>query len=384
MHISYWFSSPDGDVPVDPETLARPFMVEPLRDHPFMALGDFFHVIRLFLLDRAGPVLTALLSRSWGRDVTIADIDSLIIRYEKYGTLYQIVSAEVLSGKLRAKFAVSAALTDMARESMTTEYNLILYMRTKTELPYLPRLFCINTLDVEKDNQVETVVLTLGEWFEGYHEWHFSKDDAGKDRIVLWDMGAGNRPVSDEVANRIIREAAKILTLYYDVDTQERIIPWHHGAGDFVVKTEDDHIEVRLVTIRGYEPILAPDTASLDTFRALLLFFVELVTKMRMDKNEGMGDTTWAEATFASAAVDGFMEALNIKEPKGACGNLKVEDFVTALRALTHGEIEEIINFQLDDYKSRDPSDYEVVRAHLKENANDIVSTLKNLPPLRK
>lgn len=382
MNISYWFSSPAGDVPVDSETLGRPFIVEPLQNHPFMALGDFFHLVTHFILGKAGPFITSVLSSSWGRDVTLDDIDHIIMRYEKYGTLYQIVSAEVVSGSLKAKFAVSAAVTPAARESITTEYNLLSYIDMMTGLSYLPRTFCINSEDIEKDGETDTVILTLAEWFEGYHEWHFSRDDAGRDQIVIWDTGRGNRPASDQEAYTIIEEASKILTLYYNVDTYERIIPWHHGAGDFVVKTGDGKVDVRLVTVRGYESIATPGNENIDPSRALLLFFLELVTKMRMDKSEGMGDTTWAGSTFVKAAVEGFAHAIKAKETQGRSGSLKVEDVVTSLRALTQDEIQQIIGSRLYEYQARDASDYSVVEAHIQDQAGDIINALKHLPSL--
>jgi hypothetical protein len=380
MNISYWFSSPDGDVPVDSETFARPFIVEPLQNHPFMTLGDFFHTVGHFILGKAGPFLISVLSQSWGRDVTLHDIDSIIIRYEKYGTLYQIASAEVISGSWKAKFAVSVALTPTARENIKLEYNLLSYINTRTGFSYLPRAFCINSEDIEKDGQVDTIVLTLAEWFEGYHEWHFSKDDGGRDTIVIWDTGRGNRPASDQEAYTIITEASKILTLYYDVDTSERIIPWHHGAGDFIVSTSAGAVDVRLVTARGYEPFTSADAGeTIDPARGLLLFLLELTTKMRLDKLEGVGDTTWAGGAFVTAAVEGFFQAMKTKESQNQCGLIKVEDFMDSVKALSQDEIGQIIRSQLDEYQTRDTSDYSVIKAHLEEHAQDLANALHHL-----
>jgi hypothetical protein len=380
MVISYCFASPGGDVPVDAETLARPFIVEPLQYHPFMTLADFFRIVSNFILGTARPVLTSALSRSWERDITLQSIDSIIIRYEKYGSLYQIVSVEVISGSRKAKFAVSVALTPTARENIKLEYNLLSYINTRTGFSYLPRAFCINSEDIEKDGQVDTIVLTLAEWFEGYHEWHFSKDDGGRDTIVIWDTGRGNRPASDQEAYTIITEASKILTLYYDVDTSERIIPWHHGAGDFIVSTSAGAVDVRLVTARGYEPFTSADAGeTIDPARGLLLFLLELTTKMRLDKLEGVGDTTWAGGAFVTAAVEGFFQAMKTKESQNQCGLIKVEDFMDSVKALSQDEIGQIIRSQLDEYQTRDTSDYSVIKAHLEEHAQDLANALHHL-----
>jgi hypothetical protein len=380
MVISYCFASPGGDVPVDAETLARPFIVEPLQYHPFMTLADFFRIVSNFILGTARPVLTSALSRSWERDITLQSIDSIIIRYEKYGSLYQIVSVEVISGSRKAKFAVSVALTPTARENIKLEYNLLSYINTKTGLSYLPRVFSINSQDIEKDGVVDTLVLSLAEWFEGYHEWHFSKDDEGKDTIVIWDTEKGNRPASVQEACAIITEASRILTLYYDVDTGERIIPWHHGAGDFIVKTGSGNVEVRLITARGYEAFTSSDASeTINPLLGLLNFFIELTTKMRLDKFEGMGDTTWADRIFVTAAVEGSLLAMKTKEAQGECGPIKVDDFMASVKALSQEEIGELIRSQLDEYQARDTSDYSVIKAHLEEHAQDLANALQHL-----
>ncbi|MGD9578381.1 MAG: hypothetical protein AB7Y74_09025 [Syntrophorhabdus sp.] len=382
MNISYFFSSPDGDVPVDSETLARPFMIEPMRNHPFMALGDFFHVIRLFLLDRAGPVLTSLLSRTWDRDISLQDIDNVIIRYEKYGTLYQIVSAEIISGNQKMKLAVSAALTPDAQQNITLEYNLISYMNTKTGLPYLPRVFCINSLDVEKDSHTETVALTLAEWFEGYHEWHFSKNDIGNNAIVIWDTARGNRSVSDQEAYTIIKEASKILTFYYNVGGSERIVPWHHGAGDFIVNTDSGKVDVKLITVRGYEPFASPDTnQTVGPLLGILFFLIELTVKMRMDKMEGMGETIWADSRYMNAAIQGFFHAMKIKERDHECNDISIDDFMATLKTLNKDEIASSISSYLKHNQAPDTSDYRVIQEHMGEHAADLASALQQLSP---
>lgn len=383
MNIVYCFSSPTGDVPVNNETLSRPFIAEPLQYHPFMVLGDFFDAVRDFILGKEEQRLTTLLSQLWGLKDNHDDIDTIVIRYEKYGTLYQIASTDIISGDKNVKFAVSAALTPSARENIAIEYNLISELNTKTGLSYLPSVHFMDTQRIEKDGRIETMVLSLAEWFESYHEWHFSKDEEEKSRIVIWDMGGGNRFTSELESFEIIRTASKILTLYYDVDTTKRIIPWHHGAGDFIVHTAFGNIDVRLVTARGYEPFSFQDNSGpIDPYQGLLLFLMELTIKMRMDKMEGVGDTTWADNIFVAAAVQGFFQAMRIKEEiQGESGSFKVDTFIALIKALSQDEIEKLIHSQLDEYRALDTSDCQVIKAHLEEHARDLVNVLQHLSP---
>ena len=381
MNVTYCFASPAGDVPVEAKTLSQPFIAEPLQYHPFMILGDFFDGVRDFLLSKNGQPLADLLSSSWGCHVSLNDMETIVIRYEKYGTLYQIASVDIVSGDKNIKLAVSAALTPSARENIEKEYDLISTLNKDTGLSYLPRVFFRDTQRIEKDGRIETIVLSLAEWFEGYHEWHFYRDMEGNDRIAIWDMGGGNRFVSEHEAYGIIRETSKILTLYYDLATCRRIIPWHHGAGDFPASIDSGKADVRLVTVRGYEPLSPGDERKPDhPFTGVLLFFLEVMTKMRVDKREGVGDTTWADKVFVKAAADGFFDAMMIREEQGNNGSMKVIDFIAFIKTLNRDEIKKLIKSQLTEYQAYDTSDYHVINARLEEHANDIFNIVQHLP----
>jgi hypothetical protein len=238
----------------------------------------------------------------------------------------------------------------------------------------------MDTQRIERDGRIETMALSLAEWFEGYYEWHYYRNMEGKDRIALWDMGGGNRFISEEESYGIVREASRILTLYYDVGTGRRIIPWHHGAGDFIANLGSGTVDVRLVTVRGYEPFSSPGNGEFDHhFRDLLLFFLEVATKMRMDKREGVGYTTWADKAFVRAAAEGFFEAMRFREDHGKNGPIRIDEFITVARALPRNEIQKLIQSQLGEYQARDTSDYEVIQAHMEEHVQDIFNVLQHL-----
>ena len=57
MIIEYLFSSPEGDISLAPEDLARPFLITPSEHHPFLTLGDYFEAIReKFAASTSAPV----------------------------------------------------------------------------------------------------------------------------------------------------------------------------------------------------------------------------------------------------------------------------------------------------------------------------------------
>jgi len=87
-----------------------------------------------------------------------------------------------------------------------------------------------------KDNHY--ISMFLGEWFEGFNEFHISRDPAdGKNKIVVWDNQQSNFFLSADQIMELYRQATMILTSYYNIETFEQIFSWHHAAGDFVLKT---------------------------------------------------------------------------------------------------------------------------------------------------
>lgn len=368
MLISFCFSSLEGDVPVDDVTLERPFIVGPFEDHPFLTLGDYFNAVKSFILLDNGQHILHLLTHLWGKTVELEDIEKIIIRYEKYGSLYQIVSAEFFSQQRREKLAISTAMSDEAKETLNREFDIIQHLYyQKGGLSYIPRIYFRHTISLIKEELSETILLTLTEWFENYHEWHFSGDENNPEQVVIWDMeGGGYRAASDFEVYEIIRQASMILTFYYSEDTYCRIHPWHHGAGDFVVKTSNGTVDVRLITIRGYDPIvLFSREENIDIEKALILFLFDMTIKMRLDKIEGVGEPHWAEASILKAVIEGFFDALQSKESGNNPSDLKINALKNRLKSMDQDEMKKLFSFWLEQYRISDPSDYETIQKNI-------------------
>jgi len=384
VKILYSFSSPQGDVAVDDATLARPFIVRLFQNHPFMTLGDYFLAIRDLILREKGQPLTALLGRLWNRTTPIAQVAAIAIRYEKYGTLYHISSVEIVAGTEHIRLAVSTAVTDESKEALDREFDLLKDLARKTRLPYLPRVYCKQIVSIGKEGRSETVLVTLSEWFDQYHEWHFSRDGEDRERMTIWDTEGGYWFASEEQSYEIIKQASAILTFYYDTKTHRRIFPWHHGGGDFVVKASSGRIDVRLVTARGYEAVRLPERdLKSDPVRALVFFFLETTVKMRLDKYEGVGESTWACASVVQAATHGFFQALRTRESKGDLFPVDVDRLLMELKDLTLEELNFLRHAVTDAYRSTDASDYSVVLCHVDGHAGDVYDALQGELPTK-
>ncbi|MBN1626700.1 MAG: hypothetical protein JW944_09265 [Deltaproteobacteria bacterium] len=374
--ISYRFSSQKGDVIADEDMLNRKFAVGPSEFHPSLTLRDFFECVRRFLLPENGAsCLQDILSGMWQRPVNVEEIETIIIRYEKYGTLYQICSIDVSAGKDSARLCANLAFTESAKQTLEREFELLSLLRDEKAPDFLPRAHKKDNAEMGAAGRSVSLLIIVLEWFEGYEEWHFRAHE-GSTRAFLWDMKRGYHFLSKEQTSDMALQASRILTIYYDVQSMRRITPWHHGGGDFIVRASGEGIDLKLVTARGYEPIGLFKPGSL--LDALCSFFIELITKMRLDKWEGLGESTWADRFVLEAAVKGFIEALHIKESRGEMGGLSAADVLQRLKSFNAGRLHSLVKEQLLDIRGNDLSDYMAVRRHLDNHVEDIYAVIQS------
>jgi hypothetical protein len=222
----------------------------------------------------------------------------------------------------------------------------------------------------------------LGEWFPGYHEFHLSRDPtSSKQKVVIWDLDHGHQSVSERGGRAIYQQAAKILTLYYDIATFRQIFPWHHSAGDFIVSLDPDNgdIDVKLITIRGYDPMITFSTDNPNNkLPALIHFLSALSIRMRLDRFDGIGEIVWADDVYVDGVIEGFFDALKIKEETGEYSLGKVEELIRIVQCLTQDEWKDILTGSLDIYHESDP-DLPVILYHLNNHATKLYSTVQAL-----
>ncbi len=221
MIVKYLFSSSEGDVLLDEKTLDRAFLLDPFEAHPFLTVRDYFQSIERFML---------------GSSLFPDPIDRMLIRSEKHGTLYHVASVEITGCGMTRKFAVSTAFSEPRKELLLREYETMRYLNQQFSYGSIPKVYLASETLCSNAKGNETVVMSVSEWLEGYHEWHLTEEQDGKQAVLIWDTEKGNRTASVEEGRSVFSEASRILTLYYDPKTFRQIYPWHHAAGDFVVK----------------------------------------------------------------------------------------------------------------------------------------------------
>ena len=377
MRTSYFFSSLEGDVPVSEEMMQRPFVLRPLENHPFLSLGDFFYATRNFLWQGDGKLLLYPMKGLKDPHGPMDKIQQLIIRYEKYGALYQILSAEAVAEESKRKYAVIAALSPEAKETLERECNLLDRLNNRYVYALIPQIYFKDKVVSGSSGKTETIDMALSNWFEGYHEWHFSGDKNNAETISIWNMERGYQSAARDVIREIIRQASKALTLYYDPISNHQVYPWHHGAGDFVVKVDEEGVDVRLISVRGYDATISPLKGRMtDPLEPILYFFLNMTIRMRIDKSEGMGGPVWAGAFILPALLRGFLEGLQQKEEEGKIGNRIRKKVLLYLRDISRKTLHEKLVRQIEMYRRIDPIDFSCMHEHIEAHADELYHAL--------
>jgi len=382
MIINYLFSSPEGDISLFSEDLAKPFLIAPSKRHPFLTLGDYFETLKEFILKDHGMPLVCVLREVLNREINLENIRKMLIRSEKHGVLYHLASVEIFIDDKRIKLSVSTAVSETGKQWLADEYEILTSLNASLKLPYLPNVYFKDEMVAPAGKKrTETLAMFLGEWFEDYHEWHLSMDENdGKQKLCIWDLRQGHRYASEKESHEIFTQASRILTLYYDTLSYKQIYPWHHAAGDFIVRTRNTKIDVRLTTARKYQSLI--DYLSEDTVNpmiAIIYFFLHLTVRIRLDKLDGVGKTVWAGDFSVDAATEGFFEALSTMKQEGRFNHGGAKDLLSLLQSFEKDEIETLFQPLLDWYQEGDPAEFRVIQTNLTSHVNLLCHALQNL-----
>lgn len=296
-----------------------------------IGVGDYFSASRLFLSKNDCSILLTGLETVLKKPVSRDHIRRVSVFLEKHGAFYHPLKIRVeLENSPPCLFVLNGAVSTHGLSLIEREYALISRLNNTFSKKYLPRVFGVDILQTNHGR----IGFFLGEWFEDYKEFHVT-EGPGERQVVIWESDGRCRYLPGKSALPIYREAAWILTYYYNIETFEQIYPWHHAAGDFIVKQTDDQFHIRLITVRGYSPLteFGPDDADKKNhiLPSLLVFFLNLTLRMRMDRLDGTGRPILIGEDVIRASVEGFLTALDEKSKNYDYGDLK-EVFIIFFR----------------------------------------------------
>ena len=368
MLTEYFFSAQKGDIHAGPDELTLPFRISLSEKHPFLTLGDYFDSIRDFILkDHREAFENVLRKRLNDNSIDFYEIEKVLIRSEKHGALYHLASVEVFTRDRSTKLAVSTAVSEDGKLCLAHEFDILRSLNHAFNFSYVPEPYLKGEINRQVGAKKETLLMFLTGWFEDYHEWHLSYDEDMKEqRVCIWDLKNGHRFATRKEGFEIFRQASRILTLYYDTQNFSQIYPWHHAAGDFIVKSKDQVIEVKLASSRQYKPVMAfMSKEAINPMVSLVYFFLNLTMRMRLDKLDGVGEIIWADSFSIKATTTGFFDALLIMEQKGRYNLGSIVDLLSLLKGFSDDELRKLYDSLLDLYRYRDPGDLAVIRANL-------------------
>ncbi len=228
--------------------------------------------VRQFIHDHWERFLEVLADQGLENTANIQCIDIIA---EKHGGDYHPAKIAVQSAGARHYFVVNVALTSRGKQRVTLDFHLLATLRERFPARFTPKAYFLGEVIQQAKNEEDLVMyMFMGEWLDGHHEFHLSVEpESGTYATILWDLNRGYRFLPRDTSAEIFRQAALILTYYYDTKTFAEVYPWHHAAGDFVVKCSAGVVDVKLITLRQHAPrIVFPEHSFDNSLKALLIF----------------------------------------------------------------------------------------------------------------
>ncbi len=265
--------------------------------------GEYFSALKEFLSKNNFSHLIMAVSGAIGEKITINNIHNVDIIIEKHGEFYHPARIAVKGDGFTSALVANGAVSPWGKKNIFMEYEALNRLGREFSFDFIPKAWAIGKGDIP---------VFLGEWFEGYHEFHLSMKDKNL-KIVVWDNEKGVWYLSSNQTKALYRNMAKILAAFYHIPSFCMIYPWHHGAGDFILSVKDENIDVKLITVRGYEPVIrVPEDEICEAvlLEGLLFFLLHISLRMRIDRLDGVGELVWADDNMILPFLKGFFEGL--------------------------------------------------------------------------
>ncbi|MBC2705194.1 hypothetical protein [Desulfobacula sp.] len=342
-----------------------------------LTIGDYFSAARQFLLKNDVALLKSGLESVFNAPVQTDQISKIVVFLEKHGALYHPLKIQVaVSESQTCSFVLNGAVSNPGLSLIGNEHDLISRLNQAYSKHYLPRVFGIDFIKTDNGR----VGFFLGEWFDGYKEFHVTENQDRR-QIVIWEADGSCHYILETDALDIYQEISRILTYYYDLETFEQIFPWHHAAGDFIVRQEGGSTHVRLITVRGYASLTEFADGEADKkvhiLPSLMFFFLNLTLRMRLDRLNGTGKTVMLGEGVIKATIEGFLKGLDEKSTAYDFGDLRS----VFIEFFWQFKLEQIIGIMENILESCHPESSEInlLEQHLESHCRILQSIFKNL-----
>lgn len=292
-----------------------------------VTFGDYFTAAYQFLAhDNLSPTCEAL-SKLTGKTVAAEDVDGISIYLVKHGAFYHPAKVIVHACDQRFSLALNMAVSSKGQKIIAQEIQSLSRLNTELKTPFWPPVLGFGQ---GEDLNGRLLPMFLAPWLEGYCEFHLTGENPEQRRVIVWDPDKDHFFLTPDQIDECLFQAACILTYAYNPMTFEAIGDWHHAAGDFVIAATDNKIDLRLITVRNYAPIIdnpEPDVELI--LDALLVFLVQISLKLRLDRLDGTGRMACHPDTVVHAICRGFFRGLRMMTPLRGLP----EDFDSTIKA---------------------------------------------------
>jgi len=333
-----------------------------------VCFGDYFQAVENFLRADHFQAMVPAFSERLGPAFSPDEISAVRICLEKHGEFYHPARIDADGHGITIPFAVNAAVSEAGKACIAGEYDLLKHF----PFPFVPKVWKLGSGTSASGMNFP---MFMGEWFDGFHEFHISSGQDEIQQTVVW-APEGRFFLTQEQTCDLYREISRILTLCYNIETFEHIFPWHHASGDFVAKIGNGHADVKLITVRQHIPIVTirPEDADEDDLvYALLLFLIKLSFHTRVDRREGTGELVWADDLAVAPTLEGFFQGLGQKEPPFS--DELPPFFLHYVLSLPEKEIRETAFDIAGGYPAQSP-ELPVIRTNLERHVKILYQTL--------
>jgi hypothetical protein len=352
--------------------LSRPVAVA--QDDVGPTYRDYLQGIRELLLEHTDELIAAVTQEA-GNDGTVGLLDIIV---EKHGSDYHPARVRAHLPDSQVSLVANVALTDRGATRLASDFRWLNIFRNRFTRSFVPRAYFFVERSADAASRENPVLnLFVGQWLEGYHEFHLSSQgDGDETAIEVWDTSAGHFTLAQDIACELFKQAAFALTYYYDVATFREVFPWHHASGDFVVKASENVIDVKLVTVRQYASrVVFTDDLPEHHITACLAFFANLTVRMRLDRLDGTGDVAWADEACVQGTVQGFFDGLREQVREGRCERDFIRLLFNTLQDMSLADWAELFRDVVESYDANAP-DMPVVRENLVEHILTVTSVV--------
>ncbi|NLI83630.1 MAG: hypothetical protein GX443_18395 [Deltaproteobacteria bacterium] len=382
--VSLLISTEQGLVPLDRriERIPVPRGLSP--SGIVLHYGPYLRSLEHFLTSSHHEALCTSLSSHLGRSVGPHEVRSLEIISEKHGAYYHVARVCVTLLETVCHLCINVAVTEPQHAALEREFQTLLKLGNRFPHHHLPHAYYLGEIplsDHSPGTLLETrLKLAVLEWFEGYLEFHLSRENrSGRPALRLWETDQRGAYLSRAESQSVYQRASHILTSYLDADSFAQIFPWHHGAGDFVVRLSPEEPDVKLITARDYRTLASWGEGGPNPWLGALHFFYGLTIRMRLDRLDGTGPLAWAPYQSLSGVIKGFFTAWDEKS-RGNPLLPPPERLLHLFRGMSREEWLAFAEVSLQDFLV-EGKETPFARHRMGQHAADLVASLQEYRP---